>query len=72
MSEERLTMTITEAARYLGISRGLAYEMARQNRLPIIKYGRRQLIPRKPFFELMERPGSDLRPLNQNGGTAGD
>lgn len=33
--EERLTMTISEFAKAYGISRHLAYSLARQNRLPI-------------------------------------
>ena len=43
---ERLTLTIEEAAQILGISRGLAYELARGGRLPVIRFGRRLLIPR--------------------------
>lgn len=44
--DERLTYTVTEAARLLGISRNSAYEAARAGDLPSIRLGRRILIPR--------------------------
>lgn len=44
---ERLVLTIPEAARLLRISRNLAYELAAQGRLPHIRLGRRVLIPRE-------------------------
>ena len=43
---DRLTLTVEEAAHLLGISRGLAYELARSGKLPVIRLGRRLLIPR--------------------------
>jgi excisionase family DNA binding protein len=33
------TISITNAARYLGVSRAYAYGMAREGRLPVIKLG---------------------------------
>jgi len=43
---ERLTLTVEEAAHLLGISRGLAYELARSGRLPVVRLGRRLLVPK--------------------------
>jgi excisionase family DNA binding protein len=43
---ERLTFSIEEAAEALGISRGLAYELARTGRLPVLKLGRRLVVPK--------------------------
>ena len=43
---EKLVVTVDQAAKALGISRGLAYEMARQGRIPAIRLGRRLLVPR--------------------------
>lgn len=48
---EPLTISIDMAARYLNVSRGLAYSMARQKRLPVIRCGKRMLVPKKIFFE---------------------
>lgn len=42
---EPLTVTVEEAARILGISRGLAYELARRHELPVIRLGRRLVVP---------------------------
>lgn len=43
---ERLTLTVPEAADLLGIGRGLAYELARTGQIPVIRLGRRMLVPR--------------------------
>jgi len=44
--EDKLTLTVKEAAKLLGIGRNLAYEMARRGELPALRFGRRILIPR--------------------------
>lgn len=43
---EPLTMTVDEAAQKLGISRNTAYACARSGELPIIRLGKRMLVPR--------------------------
>ena len=53
---KRLTLTVNEAAHLLGISRGLAYELARCGRLPVIRLGRRILIPRVALEKMLSRP----------------
>ena len=51
---DRLTYTIKEAARALGVSRGLAYEMAREGRLPTLRLGQRRiLVPRGALDALL-------------------
>jgi len=55
MDEQRLTVTVEEAAHLLGISRGLAYEMARAGKLPTIRFGRRLLVPRRALNRLLEQ-----------------
>ena len=59
-AEERLTYTLNEAARRLGISRALAYEAAHRGELPVCRIGRRMLIPRAALLRLLEdgSPGS--------------
>ena len=42
---DRLTLTVEEAASLIGISRGLAYKLARSGKLPTIRLGRRLLVP---------------------------
>ena len=50
---EPLTLTVEEAGRLLGVSRGLAYEAARRGEIPTIRIGRRLLIPRARLLELV-------------------
>ena len=45
MISARLTMTVTEAAHALGISRTLAYDMVRSGELPSLRLGRRLVVP---------------------------
>ena len=52
---ERLTYTLTEAARRLGISRALAYEAAHRGELPVCRIGRRMLVPRAALARLLDR-----------------
>ena len=60
MEQENLTMTVEEAAAALNISRGLAYEAARDGRLPSIRIGKRILVSRRALAKLLEEP----QPLN--------
>ena len=54
MQQERLTITVEEAGELLGISRALAYEMARTGRLPILRFGKRIVVPKKAIESLLE------------------
>ena len=49
----RLTWTVTEAAKLLGISSTSAYEAARRGELPVRVIGRRMLIPRAALLRLL-------------------
>lgn len=55
VSGESLTMTISEFARAFSISRGLAYDLARRDALPVkvIKLGRRMVLSRKAVEGLL-------------------
>ena len=59
--EERLTYTLSEAARRLGISRALAYEAAHRGELPVCRIGRRMLVPRAALLRLLEDSPPDSR-----------
>ena len=59
--QERLTLTVEEAAEALGISRAFAYESVRRGDIPHIKIGRRILIPKAKLEELLHPPRSDGR-----------
>ena len=55
MQEERLTLTIEETAKLLGIGRQLAYDRAKTGEIPVIKVGRRLLVPRRALEKLLEQ-----------------
>jgi len=42
---ERLTLTIPEAGKRVGLGRNAAYEAARRGELPTVSFGRRRLVP---------------------------
>jgi excisionase family DNA binding protein len=52
---ESLTMTIPSVAKVLGISRGLAYDLARRNELPVkvLRCGKRLLVSRRALEDLL-------------------
>lgn len=50
---ERLTLTVEETATLLGISRGSAYEAARRGQIPVVRIGRRLLVPRTRLEQLL-------------------
>ena len=55
MEYERLTFTIDETARLLGIGRQLAYDRVKTGEIPAIKIGRRLLVPRSALQKLLEK-----------------
>src|SRR5947209_3671118 len=57
------TLTVEQAAKILGISRGSCYEMVNSGRLHSLQIGRRRLIPRAVLLSLLgEKPPSEPRP----------
>lgn len=51
---ERDCMTVEEAGKRIGLSRGGSYQAAKRGELPVLRFGRRLLVP-KPAFEEMLR-----------------
>ncbi|MBA7596495.1 hypothetical protein ES703_03469 [subsurface metagenome] len=60
MKEERLTLTIDETARLLGIGRQLVYDRVKAGEIPVLKIGRRLLVPRIALEKMLEEP----KPIN--------
>lgn len=52
-SVERLCYTVPEVAEKLGISRNHGYEMVKQKQLPVVKFGKRLLIPRVALEKML-------------------
>ena len=55
MSDDSLVMSIPEFARACSISKGLAYDLARRNELPVkvIRLGRRMVLSRRAVEALL-------------------
>lgn len=62
MEIQRLTLTVEETAKLLGIGRQLAYDRVKTGEIPVIKVGRRLLVPRRALEKLLEEP----KPLNSS------
>ena len=60
---DRLVYTVTEAGELLGISRAFAYELVARGELPVVRLGRRRLVPKAALLALVSggvpAPGAD-------------
>jgi len=60
-----LTMTVEQAGRLLGISRGAAYRAAARGQIPTIRLGRRLLVPTARLHQLLGiTTTDDLEPID--------
>ncbi len=57
MGGERLTVSVLEASKLLGISKGLAFEAVRRGEIPALRVGRRWLVPVAALARLLEAAG---------------
>lgn len=48
-------LSVREAAKLLGISKDLAYAMVAENRIPVIRFGKRVLVHRAQLLRWIER-----------------
>jgi excisionase family DNA binding protein len=53
---DRLVLSVEEAGRLLGISRAFAYELVARGELPVIRLGRRVVVPKARLFALVGMP----------------
>ena len=60
IGDHRLTLSVEEARKLLGISRGLFYEGVHTGQIPSIRIGRRILIPRLRLVQMLEWTGKDV------------
>lgn len=51
---EKLTLSVEEAAKALGIGRNLCYDRVKTGEIPVIKVGKRLLVPRAALERLLE------------------
>ena len=62
MSTNNLVMSIPEFAKVMGISRGLAYSLAKQDALPIpvLRLGRRLIVSRRAVEALLDASNNEV------------
>lgn len=59
-ASDRAVLTVREAAEILRISKDLAYALAREGKLPVLRLGeRRMVIPRETFYRWIETRAAD-------------
>lgn len=58
VASEKLVMTVPEAGEALGISRAQAYLMVKRGLLPVLRLGRRIVIPKVALDRLLENVGT--------------
>jgi excisionase family DNA binding protein len=51
--EERATLTVEEAGRLLGLGRNSAYAAVQRGEIPVLRFGRRLLVPRAALQRLL-------------------
>lgn len=54
METARKTMTVEEAGRLLGIGRNTAYEAARLGQIPVIRIGKRLVVPAAALDRMLD------------------
>lgn len=59
----RATISVDEAASVLGIARGSAYEAARLGELPILRFGRRMVVPTARLLAMLGEVDGGLAEL---------
>jgi excisionase family DNA binding protein len=58
-STDRLVYSVAEAGALIGISRAFAYELVARGELPVIRLGRRRLVPKVALRALLEADRND-------------
>ena len=53
MGNQKLTLTVDEAARILGVGRNSAYQAIARGELPVIRVGKRLLVPKAALEKLL-------------------
>ena len=60
LAGDRLVLTVSEAGRLLGLSRAFTYELVARGEIPVIRLGRRIVVPKAALLEMVGvRPTRD-------------
>jgi excisionase family DNA binding protein len=53
LAGDRLVLTVTEAGKLLGLSRAFTYELVARGEIPVIRLGRRIVVPKAALLEMV-------------------
>lgn len=56
-NSERLTLDVPAAGRLLGVSRVTAYQLVREGKLPVLRLGKRLVVPKVALERMLEEAG---------------
>ena len=59
MESNKLTFTVEETAKILGIGRNSAYEAVARGEIPVIRVGKRLLVPKAALMKMLETARGD-------------
>ena len=59
VTTEKLVLTVPEAGELLGVSRAHAYLMVKMGQIPIIKLGRRIVVPKVALEKMLASAGKE-------------
>jgi len=62
VSTERLTYTVLEMAKIMGLGKCAAYQAVQRGEIPSLKFGKRIVIPRAALQKMLEGNGSNPAP----------
>jgi excisionase family DNA binding protein len=57
--DDRLVLSVAEAGERLGLSRAFAYELVARGELPVVRFGRRIVVPKAALLELLASASAD-------------
>ncbi len=58
MDRERLTLTVAEVAKILGIGRANCYQCIKQGSIPSLRFGHRIVIPKAALMKMLTEGGA--------------
>ncbi len=64
-NKEKLTLSVPECAKRLGIGQNAAYEAVARGEIPVIKVGKRLLVPKAQLEKLLAGELSSKNPPSQ-------
>jgi excisionase family DNA binding protein len=58
LASDRLVLSVAEAGDLLGLSKAFAYELVARGELPVVRFGRRIVVPKAALLELLRTVSS--------------